>query len=477
MSTERVPLINHASTSARVVSDHDLSLRDVERCAEENGVTTTTTTRFTRVRAIALSACVGAVCVAAATVHHPGLMSTGSSSSFTAMPELGRSMSKHRRQYLKTGVWTPRVGAAKSCDVYDATNASEDREKYWVARAIHDNQALSDGFEQHGSFPPRGVDAAKLHHTYELGLEDVDVERPYRLPLNGYDKGVAQQGNGTMIYNFIHVPKAGGTFMMYALAWLQNRNVRQVGSSVPPGLYAGGPMVPAGMLDTTLKNVFATAYALRTGKGIFANDKVGEAYASGKRLFAKGSYGMGLCSQTNAPCSYLAVLRDPFDRFMSHYKYSCLEGAEGRALWAPEWKYCPLSPLQWYEYLDGDEWTYLFAPGAPASASKCHVDAVKNNLQSACMRYILTEKMDDGLMKLKRHLPDFSDMDMKYIKKQFTNGSAAGMTTTLKQRLANYTSDTESMAELKRRLAHQTEIYDFAVANYEKSWNSPLKGC
>jgi hypothetical protein len=122
-------------------------------------------------------------------------MSTGSSSSFTAMPELGRSMSKHRRQYLKTGVWTPRVGAAKSCDVYDATNASEDREKYWVARAIHDNQALSDGLEQHGSFPPRGVDAAKLHHTYELGLEDVDVERPYRLPLNGYDKGVAQQAN------------------------------------------------------------------------------------------------------------------------------------------------------------------------------------------------------------------------------------------------------------------------------------------
>jgi len=85
--------------------------------------------------------------------------------------------------------------------------------------------------------------------------------------------------------------------------------------------------------------------------------------------------------------------------------------------------------------------------------------------------------MDDGLMKLKRHLPDFSDMDMKYIKRQFTNGSAAGMTATLKQRLANYTSDTESMAELRRRLAHQTEIYDFAVANYEKSWNSPLKGC
>jgi hypothetical protein len=68
-------------------------------------------------------------------------------------------------------------------------------------------------------------------------------------------------------------------------------------------------------------------------------------------------------------------------------------------------------------------------------------------------------------------------MDMSVVKKQFHNGSAGAMTATLKHRLANYTSDTESMAELRRRLAHQTEIYDFAVANYEKSWNSPLKGC
>ena len=471
MSAERAPLIQHSSTTSRVASDDDPSSRDVERGDDAKGVTITT--RISSARAIALSACVGAIFVAAATVHHSGM----APATITAMPELGRSFSKHRKEYLETGVWKPRVVAGKTCEVYDATNASEDREKYWVARAIHDNRALSNHLQQHGTFPPRGVDAQKLHHEYEVGAGDVNAEAPYRLPLNGYDKGVTQQENSTMIYNFIHVPKAGGTFMMYVLAWLQSRNVQAVGSSVPAGLYGGAPMVPKGMLDTTLKNVFATAYALRTGKGIFANDKVGKAYASGRRLFAKGSYGMGLCSQTNAPCSYIAVLRDPFDRFMSHYKYSCLEGAEGRALWAPDWKYCPLSPLQWYEYLDGDEWTYLLAPGAPASNSRCHVDAVKNNLESACMRYILTEKMDDGLMKLKKHLPDFSTMDMSVMKKQFHNGSAGAMTTALKHRLANYTSDTESMAELRRRLAHQTEIYDFAVANYEKSWNSPLKGC
>jgi hypothetical protein len=33
----------------------------------------------------------------------------------------------------------------------------------------------------------------------------------------------------------------------------------------------------------------------------------------------------------------VTVLRDPVDRLISHYKYICLDGEEGREGWTEEW--------------------------------------------------------------------------------------------------------------------------------------------
>ena len=33
------------------------------------------------------------------------------------------------------------------------------------------------------------------------------------------------------------------------------------------------------------------------------------------------------------------------------------------------------------------------------------------------------------------------------------------------------------MKKIKKGLAHQQKVYDFAVENYEKSWTSDLKTC
>ncbi|XP_077864550.1 uncharacterized protein LOC144350047 [Saccoglossus kowalevskii] len=40
-----------------------------------------------------------------------------------------------------------------------------------------------------------------------------------------------------------------------------------------------------------------------------------------KRKFYEGGYAFGLCDRLSSPCSYFTVLRDPYERMVSHYLY------------------------------------------------------------------------------------------------------------------------------------------------------------
>jgi hypothetical protein len=42
--------------------------------------------------------------------------------------------------------------------------------------------------------------------------------------------------------------------------------------------------------------------------------------------YCTGALSTGSCDAVDAPCAYLTVLRDPVERFISHYSYLCLEG-------------------------------------------------------------------------------------------------------------------------------------------------------
>ena len=77
----------------------------------------------------------------------------------------------------------------------------------------------------------------------------------------------------------------------------------------------------------------------------------------------------------------VTVLRDPLERYISHYTYLCLEGSEAMTGWKEEWKAhhdqyvdkgCPADPVEFAEQVGG--WVQLFAPGADPN-THCGVEA------------------------------------------------------------------------------------------------------
>ena len=117
----------------------------------------------------------------------------------------------------------------------------------------------------------------------------------------------------------------------------------------------------------------------------FTGSGMERSYQSGHRAVSKGSLSMGVCDSIDAPCAYLTILRDPLERFMSHYVYSCLEGSEDRHTWDAEWiadasakgyaqNGCPLSPVEFHSRVGG--MINILAPGANPT-TRCAVEAAK----------------------------------------------------------------------------------------------------
>ena len=380
----------------------------------------------------------------------------------------------------------------RRCVLRQSASASEDAEKYFVVKGLHSEAGLGMQKKLSDWTRKRKVSPdvfAVTPSTFKLvrlfGDAESNVEEPYLLPKNGWKKAIEAKNNTAMLYNFVHVPKAGGTNFQLVMTNLANKLNRQKGDPVrrnlmPPGYFVPG-ISPAPLLDTTIRGVMVTAHAfLEKDNGAFATDHLKQAYEKGQRMISKGPYSMGICSTTEAPCAYITVIRDPYERFMSHYKYSCLEGSEGQAMWLPEWKQkkeCPLTPLEWMAYTLNDDWTQLIAPGVFPHGSKCHQKAFENNIMSGCVRYLLMAKIEDGLKKLKTKLPDFEGLDIAAERNGFKNGSDGKMTPRLKQRLNAYLKDTDMMQKVKDAIAYQTEMYKFAVDNYEKSWDRELQTC
>jgi len=468
---ERAPLIAPNAQDADGI-DIETNERESARTSASSRVSARTIALATAL----VAGCAGAVAVVALaqrspTVVMPRLPMLGNTNEWRAAVARGEVS----REDLDMAAKIP----SKAC----APATRNDANEYFIMKTVN---ALPD-LKKHlsvgrGADFPHAFDHHDAEAAFLVGTNDQAKESPTALPKNGYVKAIKQIGERAMVYHFIHVPKAGGTYFNEVLARVVGYLNSKFGTATP-GPRAGGiyPFwTTAPLLDATAHGVFHTTYDMAMKVSPFNTEKLAKDYAAGRRLFSKGSYNMGMCATTEAPCMYLTVLRNPFDRFMSHYKYSCLEGAEGQAMWLPEWKNkgeCPLDPLEWYQYTQGDDWTHLLAPGAYPRDSECHVETVKANLQSGCMRYLLTEKLGDGLMKMKKHLPDFSSFNPAAARGLFTNGSSSRLTPKLKARLDAYNADEEMMNTIREGLKHQFKVYDFAVEHYESHWEKPIATC
>ena len=226
-------------------------------------------------------------------------------------------------------------------------------------------------------------------------------------------------------------------------------------------------------------------YVHRHPAKMFGGDGMRASYEAGYRAVSKGALSMGACDHIDAPCAYLTVLRDPVERYMSHYSYLCLEGSEHMTGWKEAWKArsakyaergCPADPVQFFDQVGG--FVQLFAPGANPN-TRCAVEAAKRNLGSGCMRYLLLEKLDDGLARMRATRPDFPDIgaaDSEFSEAR-RNGSNDRLTPTTRKRLEKYLGDERMMRTLRSLLANEIDVYDWAVENYERQWSGDLLTC
>ncbi len=231
----------------------------------------------------------------------------------------------------------------------------------------------------------------------------------------------------------------------------------------------------------------------RPGAGAAANQNsplgMARSFHAGRREIFKGSLAMGFCDAVRAPCGYLTVLRDPIERLLSHHAYSCAAGAEDRAGWTAEMRLkgsCDLDPASYFEQMGGvDVSVQLLAPRANP-ASRCALEQAKRNLRRPCVRFLLQERLRDGIGKLSATIPGFAGLD-EDPPESFLNapamGADVGMLSTKNQvagrlsdaqeaRLERWRRDEDVMRRL-RALAHrEIELYDFATSEYDKQWVS-----
>jgi hypothetical protein len=123
---------------------------------------------------------------------------------------------------------------------------------------------------------------------------------------------------------------------------------------------------------------------------------------------------MGTCDLVDAPCAYVTAIREPVERLLSHWRYICLQGAENQEGWPQEWKdagRCPLDAVSFWERGRDFPWGAENAQGHPESlvariapggdpGSTCALEAAKKNLAARCVRYLMLDRMDDGVERL-----------------------------------------------------------------------------
>jgi hypothetical protein len=377
------------------------------------------------------------------------------------------------------------------------------------------------------------ADTNACRRDTSVDFEGGEKDRPYVLRADGAttaeksgvdsDAFANVAGSGSAyVYAFLHVHKCGGTFIDNKLRLAAEKVRARVQAQTDAGVVA--PQRHAGLFPNFPLMELTTTETRRFMAWTFANARPPPAdsnsvtrtspalgdygaanlrarYDAGERLFVKSSEAMGFCDFVDAPCAYLTVLREPMERFMSYYAYICLLGAENREHWTQEWLdegRCSADPAQFARVVAprGFSMVDLLAPGGDATGrSGCRLAAAKRNLVSGCTRYLLLDRLDEGLERLGNAVPDLrefadssSELDaeagslgrVSLAKQNSVNGKNSAreaLSDAQKALLARYEADESIMAELREYLKEDTEVYDFAVARYDEQWDKPLATC
>jgi len=190
-----------------------------------------------------------------------------------------------------------------------------------------------------------------------------------------------------------------------------------------------------------------------------------------------GSMSLGLCDHfPGRPCVYLIVLRDPVQRAISSYNYVCIEGAEGRKKWLPEWKRkgeCPLTMKEYFDHGIG-ETNFLLWRLTRGCDSTCGIDIAVQNLKHPCMRFLILENLDDGLARLEDELGEAFSTTLRRLR---LKPKGPKNVSPYHKRIKYQLAQPDLMKDLRTQLADDIKIYEAAKDMYAEQWNRPLAAC
>ena len=408
-------------------------------------------------------------------------------------------------------------------------------------------------------------------------LADVSSDRPYVVPdvresrarydPRGSDadgaSGASADGsrNAPRAFAFVHIPKSGGSTLTTRWTFLARQSDACVDREASPALHAGSfeldpehEFFPARcVVDASTDRFLAAAvpalggetFSGRAGRAIAAGTGSGTGTGTGtgtvasrpdsRRLWIKGEFAMGTCDLVDAPCAYVTAIREPVERLLSHWRYICLLGAENQEGWPQEWKdagRCPLDAVSFWERGRDFPWGAENAQGHPESlvariapggdpGSTCALEAAKQNLAARCVRYLMLDRMDDGVERLAnvtigRSVAEAispgaedaaaADVPMSDALSDALSRPFAFSATILGKRWLRVASrrsgpgfrvnaaadvpmseenearwEEANAPETRRRLEalvpNSVALYAFAKERYEKQWDEPFEGC
>lgn len=291
---------------------------------------------------------------------------------------------------------------------------------------------------------------------------------------------------------YLHIPKSGGTYFSELIrAHLLNlREKNGLGPHPEPeGFFFNPAAWP--MHDVTEDRMRHTLKHFKEGDPPEQMSAAGmaELRVRGQREMMRGALAMGACDVVQGTCAYITMLREPVDRLLSHYAYKCLEGQEKFSGWTQEMKdkgVCDVDPVT---YFQGSESlaasVNVLAPRADPM-SWCAVETAKKNLANPCTRFLLMDRMEEGIEKLRTHYEDFEDFGVvpdsfRRIahgrELEMKNGSGSRLSEEGKRRLEAYKANATMMDELRHLARYDTALYEYALTIYDKQWERDVHTC
>ena len=128
------------------------------------------------------------------------------------------------------------------------------------------------------------------------------------------------------------------------------------------------------------------------------------------------------------------------------------------------------------------------APGADPSGA-CALDAALANLFSRCSKYLLTDRVDEGLDALEAIAPgDFEprldDLGRRGFRaatsqrsRRVNDGDALGLSEEAKRRFDAYADDPKMRRKLESLVPNSRKLYEAALERYDEQWKTPFGTC